>query len=122
MFDNISDLDLHGKVVLDHEWTLSKRLGLAYTPGTTFLCCNFSLHLKRSMGDSTFSSISLLGILGPGDRRLCMRLALHVHYRPFSVTSEESLRHSEPPLMDTRAPRDRSECVKLVLVSFTLIS
>ena len=36
-----------------------------------------------------------------------MRLALHVHYRPFSVTSEESLRHSvsEPPLMDTRAPR-----------------
>ena len=36
-----------------------------------------------------------------------MRLALHVHYRPFSVTSEESLRHSEPPLTDTRAPRDR---------------
>ena len=34
-----------------------------------------------SMGDS---SISLLGILGPGDRRLCMRLPLHVHYRPFS--------------------------------------
>ena len=43
-----------------------------------------------SMGDSTFSSISLLGILGPGDRRLCMTLALHVHYRPFSVTSEET--------------------------------
>ena len=36
-----------------------------------------------------------------------MRLVLYVHYRPFSVTSEESLRHSEPPLMDTRAPRDR---------------
>ena len=27
-----------------------------------------------------------------------------VHYRPFSVTSEESLRDSEPPL---KAPRDR---------------
>ena len=27
-----------------------------------------------------------------------MRLALHVHYRPFSVTSEESLRDSELPL------------------------
>ena len=51
-----------------------------------------------SMGDSTFSSISPLGILGPGDSRLCMRLALHVHYRPFSVTFEESLRDSEPPL------------------------
>ena len=38
------------------------------------------------------------GVIGPGDRRLCMRLALHVHYRPFSVTSEESLRDSEPPL------------------------
>ena len=25
-----------------------------------------------------------------------MRLALHVHYQPFSVTSEESLRDSEP--------------------------
>ena len=49
-----------------------------------------SLHLKRSMEDSTFFSISLLGILGP-------RLALHVHYRLFSVTSEESLRDSEPP-------------------------
>ena len=54
-----------------------------------------------SMGDSTFSSISLLGVLGPGDRGLCMRPALHVHYQPFSVTSEESLRHSEPFLMDT---------------------
>ena len=31
-------------------------------------------HLKRSMGDQnhqTFSSISLLGTIGPGDRRLC---------------------------------------------------
>ena len=36
-----------------------------------------------------------------------MRLTLHVHYRLFSVTSEESLRHSEPPLTDTPAPRDR---------------
>ena len=27
-----------------------------------------------------------------------MRLALHVHYRPFSVTSEESLRDSESPI------------------------
>ena len=47
-----------------------------------------------SMGDSTFSAS--VYYLGPGDRRLCMRLALYVHYRPFSVTSEESLRDSEP--------------------------
>ena len=63
--------------------------------------------------------------LGPGDRRLCMRLVLvsfttarciiiplyeTFHNRPFSVTSEESLRDSEPSdifLLGTRAPRDR---------------
>ena len=31
-----------------------------------------------------------------------MRLALHVHYRPFSITSEESLRDSEPRIRDRR--------------------
>ena len=39
-----------------------------------------------------------------------MRLALHVHYPPFSVTSEEALRDSEPLvnqlLIDTQAPRE----------------
>ena len=65
--------------------------------------------------------------LGPWDRRLCMRLVL-VHVcddRPFSVTSEESLRDSEPPdifLLGTRAPRDRrSECIKLVLLNVALV-
>ena len=88
------------------EWTLSKRLGLAYSKMDLSLLQRQSASQEKqgSMGDSTFSSISLPGILGPGDS---MRLALHVHYRPFSVTSEESPRHSEPPLMDTRAPRDR---------------
>ena len=50
-----------------------------------------------------------------------MRLALRVHSRPFSVTSEESLRSDTDSenhhLMDTRAPRDRRlHEVKLVLV------
>ena len=44
------------------------------SPGSTF-CCGISLHLKGSMGPN-ISSISLLGTLGPGDRRLCMRLVL----------------------------------------------
>ena len=74
--------------------------------------------------------------LGPGDRRLCMRLVLvsftqlhlyeTLHNRHFSVTSEESFRDSEPSdifLLGTRAPRDRIlQYIKLVLVSFTLIS
>ena len=49
---------------------------------------------QEKHGSMEDSSISLLGILGPGDRRLCMRLPLHVQYQPFSVTSEESLRNS----------------------------
>ena len=46
-----------------------------------------------------------------------MRLALHVHYRPFSVTSEESLRDSEPSLNGYPSTKGhagdfmRSECV-----------
>ena len=84
----------------------------------------------RLRNHQTFSSISLLGTLGPGagDRRLCMRLVLvsfaliysciiiplyeTLHDQPFSVTSEESLRDSEPP--DTFL-------LGTVLVSFTLI-
>ena len=49
-----------------------------------------------------------------------MRLLLHVHYRPFSVTSEDSLRDSEPRIPEHQGTGDfmRSECVKLVPVSF----
>ena len=54
-----------------------------------------------------------------------MRLALHVPYRPFSVTSEESLRHSEPPLMhmDTQAGDFmfmRSQCACVIQNLYTL--
>ena len=79
--------------------------------------------------------------LGPGDRRLCMRLVL-VSFTTAALysaiiiimrhsTIDLSLLHlkraSEPPdifLLDARAPRDRilHEVYKLVLVSFTLIS
>ena len=59
-----------------------------------------------NMGDSTFSSISLLVILGPGDRRPYMRFPLRVHYQPFSVTSEGSLIESEPRYRSTNL-RDR---------------
>ena len=45
-----------------------------------------------------------------------MRLVVHVHYRPFPVTSEESLRDSEPWIIEHQGTGDfmRSECVKLV--------
>ena len=100
------------------EWTLSKRLGLAYSKINLSLLQRQSASQEKheSMGDSTFSSISLLGILGPGDRSLCMRLPLHVHYQP-KRASETQNHH----LMDQGTGDLRSECVKLVLVSFTLI-
>ena len=109
MFDNITEVANYvwmwtwegGSAWYVLEWTLSKRL-VAYSKIDLSLLQHQSASQEKhgSMGDSTLSSISLLGILGPGpgDRRLCMRLALHVHYRPFSVTSEESLRDSERPL------------------------
>ena len=78
--------DLHGA-----QLSGPKRLGLAYSSLSLTQRQSTSL---ETLNHHTFSSISLLGTLGPGDRRLCMRLALHddVHYetlhdRPFSVTS-----------------------------------
>ena len=60
----------------------------------------------------------------------CIIIPLYetLHDQPFSVTSEESLRDSEPPDTSYWVPEHqgtgyftRSECIKLVLVSFTLI-
>ena len=71
------DLGMWICMVLELEWTLSKRLCLAYSMIDLSLLQRQSASQEKhgSMGDSTFSSISLLGIFGPGDRRLCMRLA-----------------------------------------------
>ena len=57
-----------------------------------------------------FSSISLLGTLGPGDRRLCMRLALHDDV-------DLSLLHlKRASIFEQQGTGDfmRSECMKLV--------
>ena len=90
-----------------------------------------SVYISREAWETqnhqTFSSISLLGTLGPGDRRLCETCAcvIHsciiIHDQPFSVPSEESLRITLPEHQGTGYFM-RSECIKLVLVSFTLIS
>ena len=106
------DLDLGRWICMVLEWTVSKRLGSKID--LSLLQHQSAAQEKHgSMGDS---SISLLGILGQGDRRLCMRLPLHVHYRPFSVTSKQTHNHH---LMATRAPRDRtllrSECCACVI-------
>ena len=75
------------------EWTLSKRLGLAYSKIDLSLLQRqpASQDKHGSMGDSTFQHQST-GYLRTREQRL----VLHVHYRPFSVTSEESLRDSKP--------------------------
>ena len=80
------------------EWTLCKRLGLAYSKIDLSLLQRQSASQEKhgSMGDSTFSSISLrTGYLRTRGQEafyeICAACAL-------SVTSEESLRYSEPPL------------------------
>ena len=72
------------------EWT--QRLGLVNSKIDLSLLQHQSASQEKhgSMGDS---SNSLLGILGPEDRRLCMRLALHVHYRPFLKRASETQNH-----------------------------
>ena len=122
---NIMHLDLGKWICMVLEWTPEE---------ASLLRIDFSL-LQRQ---------STLGTLGPRDRRLCMRLVLvsftlicsciiiplyeTLHDQPFSVTSEESPRDSEPPdIFLYWVPKHqgtgdfmRSEYMKLVLVSFTL--
>ena len=86
-----------------------------------------SVHPKRSIGDSeppdTFQQQST------GYLRTRGQETYETHGQPFSVSSEESLRDSEPPDIFFWVPEHqgtgdfmRSECMKLVLVSFTLAS
>ena len=82
-----------GKVVcMVLEWTPEEPSLFQDRPFSAVTSVYTSRETWETQNHRTFSSTSLLGTLGPGDRRLCMRLALHVHYRPFSVTSKERLR------------------------------
>ena len=101
-------------------WFLSARLKrLAYSR------IDLSLLQRQSTSQEKHGRLRHFPASGPGDRRLCMRLVLvsfttaallfrynyeTLHNRPFSVTSEERLRDSEPSdifLLGTRAQRDR---------------
>ena len=97
MFDNITEVANNVWICTwegGSAWCLSERLGLAYSKIDLSLLQHQSASQEKQE-DSTFSSISLLGILArTRGQEVCMRLALHVHYRPFFVTSRESLRDS----------------------------
>ena len=62
------------------EWTLSKRLGLAYSKIDLSLLQRQSASQEKhgSMGDSTFSSISLLGILQEAFYETCMCITCYI--------------------------------------------
>ena len=105
-----------------------------------------SVYISREAWETqnhqTFSSISLLGTLGPGDRRLCMRLVLVsftliysciiiplsmidlslLHLKRASETQNHLTFSYWVPEHQGTGYFMRSECIKLVLVSFTLIS
>ena len=82
------------------EWTPSKRLGLAYSK------IDLSLLQHQSASQEKHGRLHIFQHQSTGYLRTRGQEALYAACA-FSVTSEESLRDSEPPLMDTRAPRDR---------------
>ena len=68
------------------EWTLSKRLGSKIDLRSSAAASVYITKEAWKHGRLQHQSTGYLRTRG------------HVHYRPFSVTSEESLRDSEPPL------------------------
>ena len=131
MFDNrLEEVANYVWIWTGSTWCLSGPLKRLAYKGSTFLCYSTSLHLTRSMGDWTFSSISLTGL---GDRRLFCFCHSHVQIYAYSQLHgttiplkrlahsrlDRSLLHQSAHY--TRYLRTMEGCMKLVLVSFTLI-
>ena len=101
---------------------LERTLGLkrlAYSRIGLSLCCSVSLHLKgtwETQNHQTFCVSLVLVSFTLIYRAACPLLVKHSTI----ITSEESLRDSKLPVTGYLRTRDRSQCMKLVLVSFTL--
>ena len=107
-------LDLEGDL---HGARVDPRL--AYSRIDLSLCCSVSLHLKgtwETQNHQTFCVSLVLVSFTLIYRAACPFLVKHSTI----ITSEESLRDSKLPVtgcLRPRGPRDRSQCMKLVLVS-----
>ena len=101
------------------EWTTEEASLLQDTPD---IFQHQSAGYLRTSGQATLYETCVCVI------HTIINLQLHVHYyevlhnRPFSATSKESLRDSDIFLLGTgTGDFMRSECMKHVLVSFTLV-
>ena len=97
------------------EWTPEE--ATEPTPGSTFLCCSVSLHLKSSMGGSEPPAALLFHYM----RHSTIDLSL-LHLKRASETQNHLTFSYWVPEHQGTGCFMRSECIKLVLVSFTLIS
>ena len=121
------------------EWTPEEASLLQDRPFSAAASVYISREAWETQNHQTFSSISLLGTLGPGDRRLCMRTSFTLIYSCIIIPLYKTL-HDRPSLLHLKRASEtqnhltfspehqgtgyfmRSECIKLMLVSFTLIS
>ena len=96
---------------------------LLYDSRIDLLCCSVSLHLKGTWETQNHQTFCMRLVL------VSFTLQLHVHSmiietlhdQYFSLTSEDSLRDSKPRVPEDQRTVMTSQCMKLVLVSFTLI-
>ena len=76
------------------EWTPEEPSLFQDQPFSAVTSVYTSRETWQTQNHRTFSSTSLLGTLGPGGRRLCMRLALH----DLSLLHLKRASDSEPPV------------------------
>ena len=86
------------------------------------LCCSVILHLKGTWETHQTFCMRLVLVSLPLLIYNCMSIIIEtLHDQPFSLTSEDSLSDSKPRVPEDQGTGMTSQCMKLVLVSFTLI-
>ena len=96
---------------------------LLYDSRVDLLCCSVSLHLKGTWETQNHQTFCMRIVLVSFTLLIynCMSIIIEtLHDQYFSLTSEDSLRDSKPRVPEDQATVMTSQCMKLVLVSFTL--
>ena len=97
---------------------------LLYDSRIDLLCCSVSLHLKGTWETQNHQTFCMRLVLVSFTLLIysCMSIIIEtLHDQYFSLTSEDSLRDSKPRVPEDQGTVMTSQCMKLVLVSFTLI-
>ena len=97
---------------------------LPYDSRIDLLCCSVSLHLKGTWETQNHQTFCMRLVLVSFTLLIysCMSIIIEtLHDQSFSLTSEDSLRDSKPRVPEDQGTVMMSQCMKHVLVSFTLI-